>query len=655
MNIDAILSDVVAILATPETSYTSQYEKLVGYGAYIGALDKLGQGRVCNTLIEGGWTKTDAKNFISDCVKTLRVHAPTVPVAVADRSHAWPYDVDNGRLVFLSERVQWNGAIEIRAAPIADFYASITEEGTTEEGRKIYTISGEAVRRGTFTADIDAEDFSDERKLKAVLEAAAGARDPVRAGMGKHLGPAIKLWTNGDLRRTKRFMRTGWCDDHFLIPGNELPDESIRLPRKLPYRISPNADFATGKAALDALIRFMEPATGTIIFSHLFLAPLAALAGWRNERVGIFIKGRTGAKKSSTVQAAMSIYGHEFMNDDQLIKWGEGATRNAIMSYATNAHDLPFLIDNYKPTTGGGKNDFINLIHNIMEGGDKERLTRAAALRETKPIHTWPVFTGEDVPGNDPASIARILVLPFERDKDTLLLTEAQENAIHLSAIGGTWLSWLETEAGRKAALEIGKELPGARSAWYDAICKRDSKTINPMRVATNLATNWLCWQVVTQHPTLGEWAQQYAAAHNDGLQALMQDMCQLTTQALEANRLVDALREALVGGRVITIRDKSISPLTLNDPRDRDRFIGWEDGSGYYLLPDIMLGILERSVGFELSGISRQTLYDQLAEIGVVASTDKSQFTKVIKSGGKTFRVLHLKSDALELASATD
>jgi Domain of unknown function (DUF927). len=649
MNTDAILGEVAKIIGQTTTQGTERYDQLCELSAYVAALDHLGQGKVRNALVEGGWSKTYAKEFLEACIKTLRLQAPSTKAIVTDRPHSWPYDIDGGRLVLLSERAYDDGAVEVKAVPVADFYASITEEGTTEEGRKIYTVAGETVRSGKFAVDIDAEEFSDDRKLKAALEAAAGARDPVRAGMGKHLGPAIKLMTNGDLRHTQRYLRTGWQGDKFLIPGREAQDVTIRLPRKLPYRIDPAAELVKGLECLDLLIRFMGPQVGTVVMSHLFLAPLAALAGWRNERTGVFIRGRTGTHKSSAAQVAMCLYGPDFMEDDRLIKWGEGATRNAIMSYSTSAHDLPFLVDNYKPSTGGGAHDFTNLIHNIMEGGDKERLTRAATLRETKPIHTWPFFTGEDVPNNDPASIARILITPFEQGRDTELLTQAQALAPHLCAVGAVWFDFLESEDGRKVATEIGGELNSTRMDWYGHIRAKDSKTINPMRVATNLATNFLAWSAVEQCPALSEIAQRYAADHADGLQALMGDMAKLTTQSLEANRLLDALRETIASGRGILIRDRAIHPNTLQDQRDRDRVIGWEDGAGVYLLPDIAIALLERATGLDLGGVSKQTLYDQMDEMGVIAKKGKDRTTTVMKCGGKPERVLHLKLEALQ------
>ena len=141
----------------------------------------------------------------------------------------------------------------------------------------------------------------------------------------------------------------------------------------------------------------------------------------------------------------MAIYGAGFLADEFLLKLGEGATRNAIMGYAAQAHDLPLFLDNFKANTGDGARGLVNLIHNLLEGGDRERMLGARELKESRPIHCWPVFTGEDVPASDPATLARVLVVPFEwsHGADNPRLTAAQAAAAHLPAVGRAWLDWL--------------------------------------------------------------------------------------------------------------------------------------------------------------------------------------------------------------------
>lgn len=324
------------------------------------------------------------------------------------KSKTWPYAIDGkGRMVLQYEDP--SGTIQNKI--IADFSATITGEIIDEFDKSIYIIEGKGKRSGVFEVQIDADDFGETRKLKSILESKL-PYDPVRANMAGHLGAAIKLLTVNSIKITNLYNRTGWQNGHFLIPGNEPVNTLIELNRKQPYRVY-DGDIGEGLDILESLIisvgaEFVLPCIVAVL-----QAPMARLVGWDNERYAIFIAGRTGSLKTSVVKMIMCIYGDAFSNDYLLTKWGEGATRNSLMSMATQAHDLPFLIDNYKPNTGDGARGFIGLIHNILEGSEKDRLNRASQLMDTKPIFCWPVCTGEDVPDIDTATLARILVIQF--------------------------------------------------------------------------------------------------------------------------------------------------------------------------------------------------------------------------------------------------
>lgn len=547
---------------------------------------------------------------------------------------------------------------EVTTHVIADFEARISEHVIPEHGAKLYRITGKAVRGGDFTAEIPAEDFADGRKLKAVLQAAAGPLDPIWARQSEHLGPALITRTNGDLRHIRAYQRTGWTDDKFLIPGREPDGVTIGLPHNLPYNISTTADLSQGLEALRALLEAMSPCLTTIVLSTIFQAPLAQPAGWRGERYGLFITGRTGSLKSSYAQTAMCLYGPDFARDELLIKWGEGATRNAIMALATRAHDLPLLIDNYKPNTGRGKDDFTNLIHNILEGGEKARLTRTAELRESRPVFCWPIVTGEDVPSNDPASLARILVVPFAwpQGQTNNTLAQAQAKAAHLSAVGRVWLEWLESKDGQETASKARAKFQELRGEWAKELRQTRSDMVNVLRVASNLASNQLTWLVLTQHPTLGAIATAHKAAHEQGLQAIAKGMATYTAEALEATRLLDALNELITSGKSILLErgqpPKPTEAEILNGKGNpADRVIGWEDSEGVYLLFDIAKDAALRVLGREgLNNLSNQALFSQLDGLGLIAqkATDGKTSRVVKVYPARTERVLHLKPEAL-------
>jgi hypothetical protein len=270
------------------------------------------------------------------------------------KSKTWPYAIDGkGRMVLQYE--DGSGAIQNKI--IADFSATITGEVIDEFDKSIYTIEGKGKRSGVFEVQIDADDFGETRKLKSILESKL-PYDPVRANMAGHLGAAIKLLTVNSIKITNLYNRTGWQDGHFLIPGNEPVNTLIELNRKQPYRVY-DGDIGEGLDILESLIisvgaEFVLPCIVAVL-----QAPMARLVGWDNERYAIFIAGRTGSLKTSVVKMIMCIYGDAFSNDYLLTKWGEGATRNSLMSMATQAHDLPFLIDNYKPIPEMGRVDLL--------------------------------------------------------------------------------------------------------------------------------------------------------------------------------------------------------------------------------------------------------------------------------------------------------
>lgn len=578
----------------------------------------------------------------------------SAPAAGAmETDNTWPYVARDGRMFF--QRETRDG---IQETCIADFQATIAEEIIDEDGGRTLTLTGRGARSGAFACTIDAAELANTLKLRGVLTAATGGIDAVYKGQGEHLQPAIAKLTQIDQRRRRRrYSRTGWRDEdatEFLLPPLAGADSEIILPGKLPYALDGSP--AALNAALpffDNLLSCVEATKTAPALATLFFAAAHRPAGWRNERTAVFIAGRTGSLKTSWTQAAMTIFGEHFSDDNRIIKWGEGATRNAIMSMAAQAHDMPFFIDNYKPTTGGGKNDFKNLIHNIMEGSDKDRLNRAAQLRTSRSIHCIPIVTGEDVPDDDAASLARILVITFDwqRGEVNELLSNVQNAAHVMPAIGHAWLQWLASADGRQQAELIGKEFAEQRRIWADYLRVNYINMANSLRVATNLATNTLTWRLLCQHPTLGSIALRYADQHAAGLRIVAATMGTATTRAQEAIQWLHAVQELTSSGQY------QIHERALGIPTDgREKILGWKDSSGVYLLPTIVASAIRQLLGANAPMVSAQTLYNQMQSLGWVAATGEDSTTRVMAIGSDRVRVIHLRPDVLLHADgATD
>lgn len=568
------------------------------------------------------------------------------------RPDGWPYAAEHGRTFLLGIKTERDGSKQIvRRETIAEFSAKIVQEGVSEEGQRSFVIEGETVEGDSFRLEISANDFADERALKSALTSAAGAHAPIHAGMARHVGPAIQLLSDPEAPTVRLYERTGWASGQFLIPGREREGMRIALPSKLAYSLA-GGDHALALECLRRTFAAVRPEQLTVLLSFVLQAAFAYLAGWREERYGIHVVGRTGTLKTTIAKHLMATFGSRFLHDEYLLKFGQGSTPNALMRLASHAHDLPFLVDNYKPNVGGGSRDLITYIHAVLEGGDRERLTRSAQLREARPIFCWPVITGEDTPAGDPASLARLLIVNFHQGTvDPARWAEAQALAEHLPGVGSLWIDWLETTEGQRYGQWARDQFPGLRQRWADHLRSAANNAVNRLRLASNLATNQLTFQVMSHHPQIGPVVEPYTEHHHDGLVQIGETMVQATSQGLEAQRFLDTLRELLASGRYLLL-PKGAEP----DTHDRDRVLGWEGSDGIYLLPDLARQAVARVLGNDVfDTLSATTLYKQLAELDVIASSDAQRHTKQLRHPGGKVVTIHLKREALLGEDATD
>lgn len=573
--------------------------------------------------------------------------APPVTPKATQKSKTWPYSVDKkGRMV-----LQYEDNLGVTQNKIiADFTATITGEVVDEFENSVYIIEGKGKRSGTFKTEILADDFGETRKLKSILESKL-PYDPVRANMAGHLGAAIKLLTVNSIKITNLFNHTGWQDGHFLIPGNEPVNTIIDLNRKQPYRVY-DGDITESLQVLESLIISVGAEFVLPCIVATLQAPMARLVGWENERYGVFVAGRTGSLKTSVIKMVMCIYGDAFSNDFLLTKWGEGATRNSLMSMATQAHDLPFLIDNYKPNTGDGARGFVGLIHNILEGSEKDRLNRASQLMETKPIFCWPICTGEDVPDIDTATLARILVIqfPWQNGSSNDELFYVQENHKKLPVVGWEWIKWLQSADSDQLLYDATANYEKKRKEWLVTLKAKYPEMQNILRVASNIASNELTYELICKHPVLGPTFSKYTRKYKAGIDIIAGTMGYATGDVIEAMRFIDGLKEIISVDKAI-LKDTNVQNQPISDFERRmlaDRMIGWCQGDDIYLVPKLTRMLIRRYLNDDLNKISAEMLYKQLDELGYVKSSDSGKKLLTKRIDGKPRKVLHMDTNKL-------
>jgi len=559
----------------------------------------------------------------------------------------WPYTIDGGKLTYMWE----DKAGDICYEPIASFEAAIKAQLIDEYGNSHYTIIGQAVSGQPFTVEISSTHFSESSKLKAVLETAAGPRDPVYARMEPHVGPAIKLLSTGEIDTRFLRHRTGWDNDKFLIRGREPEATEIRVDSKVYYAVPTDGDLEAGKVALANLMAVLPKTQTTAILSAVMGPPAARLAGWQENKYGLFNRGVTGSQKTTKTRLFMALWGAGILTDGNVLGFGNKTTINAIMHIASQCADLPFLVDNWKPNTSrNGEKDFYVLAHAMLEGGDKVRMRQYGhGLQDSMPIDAWPIFTGEDLPSGDPATVARMLTILFKKNEGTVCpeLDAAQATQSNLPIIGNAWIEWLESDEGKAQAKAHGALLNEVRSYWLKFLLANRASMANPHRVATNLAINELTYRLLTCAP-FGDVLQPYTEDHRAGLERIALDAGDFSGGGLEARRFVEALRELISTGRAILIQSQQhYEKMVVGD---RDRVIGWAGGEdSAYIYPAVAFNMVSRLTGDDFNGLTRYALLQQMATLDWLASTDKDRLEKSSKISGKKERYIHLNNKALE------
>lgn len=337
-----------------------------------------------------------------------------------------------------------------------------------------------------------------------------------------------------------------------------------------------------------------------------------------------------------------------------VLKWGEGATNNAIIAHAAHLADAVILIDNFKPNTGGGAKAFIALLHNIVEGAERERLTRTSHLRSARELHAWPLTTGEDVPREDAASMVRMLVLHFDwpAGQTNAALAEAQSNAANMPALMRAWVDWVASHRNEVKAL--GATIEDRRDRWAKWLLQRRPKTVNILRLASNLAVQEIAWESMRQCPETAFITDGRERSHSRGLELVALQMGSATAESLDANVWIEALADML-GSNAAYLQ--SLNGLMPNsDPGRNAKLIGWQDEDFYYLLPTATHELIfeaARRAGQPI-GVSTTTLYRQMESLGALVSGDERS-TTVARIYGNNRRVIKLRRSLVVAAENTD
>ena len=447
---------------------------------------------------------------------------------------------------FINKQDQSQGAIWI-----SDGYAyidTILESHANNTTDRFFVIKGKALHGSAFAITIGAKDASEARKLKAELVNEFGVDR-----LGKLDLTVIQQLSNTP-RHIKLINRPQWLDDKLIAPGLvDAEDTVFNLEKKVAVDFSDIGDEDLGIEALQSILNAWDSENITLLTAVFFGAPVVARL-WPDDRFALFLVGLTGTLKTAAVMLLNSLYGIRYSLEANLVRWGDGATSNATERLAAMTGPFTFIIDNFKAYTDQDPSRLQRMVHALCEGTEKDRLNKESRLRNSEDYQCLPVITGENYPGQDAASRARIVQIDWTGPIDVDKVTEAQKHIKDLNALGKAWCTWLSSEEGKAAMDKAASEFDQTRTDYL----RQANDAINAGRLSTNATIILLIWELLKMWPVTVDLADEYDETLKLAVEDHIFHSKEDVFENLDAEKFVSWLQAELVVGKYLV----SNSPL---------------------------------------------------------------------------------------------
>jgi len=477
---------------------------------------------------------------------------------------------------------------------VADWTARVTERisQVNDDGQVEHLTSMVLTKNDhTFTLQVPSEVFGDDAALRRFIAGRGGETFTVRAGMGKHLAPAI-LSLSGEYppRTNYRFM--GWTQIDgrwtYVSPGfcvnaggkMEEPPE-VELDARLRDFGLQDTTWENGVDAFEAMIPVFPKQLAPTCIAFALLPLLQRFFPAVAPRPAIHLAGTYGSGKSELAALMSSFYG-VFSRDTPPSQWGD--TINTVEALGYPLADALYWIDDYK-SIYADERTFTRFLQSYSRGMGRGRLTREAKLRQERPCRGLILSTGETVLEGEASVLSRMLVLdvpPWEhRDPGGKFLAQADQLRQHLSGFTVEFAAWIVRQVeGHDLAGDITRRFVASAEGYRKKLAMLSGSQANTGRIIQNWAV------LVTVYQLLRKFLEEKEA---DEVLPGWQDVILETAQAVRQERasqvFLDLLGQLLAGGQAM-IDDDMRSP---RETAPGVAKVGYRDGEYIYLLPEIV------------------------------------------------------------------
>jgi hypothetical protein len=351
-----------------------------------------------------------------------------------------------------------------------------------------------------------------------------------------------------------------------------------RLFSKIPAAVY-DGDLSKAKDCLRKLLKVHKYAP--ILGATVLGSP--AIARWhKNDRFGLGLWGGTGTLKTSTTLAAMGVYGTGYLDGPKLKAGKGGSTIVGAAEIFAAAGFLPQIYDDVKTVDSKDAQNYVAVIHSVLEGEEKARGKKDGGLRDSRDFTCIPIVTGEVRP-QEASTTARVLNLNWSNANGPLL-TEVQANAALLPVIGYHWLRFLaETD------FVLGKDFEAFRSKKMEEFL--GLHYVNPGRLATIHTLLVSTWDLL-EHSPLGD---VFTEARESFKAALMEATAlqgQAVTEETEISRFLSGLEELMASNPGLIMSNEGKKTIV-------GSIIGKKMELGLFLLPTETLNELVKIRAF--------------------------------------------------------
>jgi hypothetical protein len=491
--------------------------------------------------------------------------------------------------------------------------------------------------------------------LAAMLAEISGTKVRIMPYREQQAGDAIKALSDPVDRHI--YTHTGWRELNgrklFLLPqgalgvdGYEVSLQNLPIGERYALPASPTPVDALKSTRLT--IELLDVADRTVtwpLLSHALGAPLAPFLPTR-QRSLLHLTGTTGSWKTTLATLSLCMWG-DFTDGLPVATWA--STPYYLGRIGFTLKDLPFLIDDYKPSVVKDKG-VIGLIQNYADGTARGRLNADASLKTSYPVRGTIISTGEDHLNLEASVAARVLTIEISRGQVNLAkVTEAQRSAGELNVITSCYISWIAEH--EKEVTDICKKLYFWLRDTFTACVQRAGG--GHARVATSAtvsAIGGIVWLIFLRRE--GYISEKEAKELEINLLNVYSDLVskqipEIATQGADWQFMLHL--KALISSHQVRIESRTC-PLVGDQLKGQAPVVAYRDDEADYLHAAGAIKEVKKSLRSEGKNLdfSAKAIYRQLSEKGVIVKNGESN-TKVIRVGHERVRVVQLLPGTLD------